>query len=125
MINVDIPASKRSTAHGSAQIPPYSFDPIPPQAIVATNDELKNMFFVSGVSSVDIDDDNLPTCSQVWPKYGMKRTPTKVKKLQHVMHITCTTGSRNICHITLDTLDLKLADMLHRTIKDLCSEEAM
>ena len=82
-------------------------------------------FFVSGISFVDIDDDKLPYCSRLWPEYGMKRTPTKAKKLQPVMHITCTTGSSHICHITPDVLDLKLADMLRQTIKELIPEEAM
>ena len=69
------------------------------------NSEWKDMFFVGGVLSVDLDGDKLHYCSRLWPTYGMERTPTKSKKLQLVIHITCTTGSGHICNMTTDTLN--------------------
>ncbi|EJK70714.1 hypothetical protein THAOC_07905, partial [Thalassiosira oceanica] len=52
-------------------------------------------------------------------------TPTKDKKLKPVIHITATTGSGHICHLTPDKLGLKLADMLKTTIEVLCPNEQL
>lgn len=119
MTSADRPASARPVLYGSAGIEDDEIDPIITKLIEAMNGEWKNTFFVSGVSSMDIDDDKIPNYSRKWTSYGFKRTPTKDKKLKPVIHVSCTTGSGHIVNICPDTNRMKLSDMLPKTINDL------
>ena len=81
------------------------------------------LYFLSGVSSVDLDDDKLPFTSFLWTQYGMKRTPTKEKKLKPVIHVVATTGSGQIAYICPDILGLKLSEMIEKVILFLIPSE--
>merc|ERR1711862_852998 len=47
------------------------------------------------------------------------------KKCKPVVHVAATTGSGDICHLTPDELNLKLAEMLKETIEFLCPNESL
>ena len=119
MTKADRPASKRPCAPGTAGHPADTFDPIMQKVVDSLNDNNRYVYFMNGESDCDVDDDKLPYCSNLWTSYGMKRTPTKDKKLKPVMHLTATTGSCQLVHICPDVIGLKLADMLSDTIKKL------
>ena len=70
-----------------------TIDRLVQEAVRVVNKEWVKLFFVLGVSWMDIDDDKLNFCSQLWKKYGFKMTPTKDKKLNPVIHIAATIGS--------------------------------
>lgn len=125
MTNADRPASDRPIFHNSAGPDPDDIDPIMTEVIESMNKEWRDIYFVSGVSSMDIDDDKLPYCSKKWTDCGFKRTPTKDKKLKPVCHITCTTGSGYIVNICPDTILLRLGEMLRKTIIDLIPQKEM
>jgi len=122
----DLPASKKSKDNtvGAGHVA-KTMDPLLVEAVEVLNKEWVGIFFVIGVSWLDIDDDKLNFCSNLWKAYGFKMTPTKDKKLKPVIHITATTGSGHICHLTPDKLGLKLADMLKTTIEVLCPNEQL
>ena len=84
LTKVDTPASKRPVEEGGSQLPAASFDPIFAEAIDACSKLWTKLFFVPGSSWCDIDDDKIPNTSPQWKQYGMKRTPTKDKKLKPV-----------------------------------------
>jgi hypothetical protein len=123
MIKADRPASHRQPPVDTAGIPADTFDPIMRKVIESINDECRMMYFLSGVSSVDLDDDKLPFTSYLWTQYGMKRTPTKEKKLKPVFHVIASTGSGQISHICPDVLGLKLSEMLEKVILFLIPSE--
>ena len=125
MTRADIPASSRNPQGTEAAPVAFTFDPIMKEMIDAINKEWTDMFFVSGESYSSMDDDKLPSTSPKFKAYGMKRTPTKDKKLKPVFHVACTIGSENICNITPDTTTLKLGDMLRNTIRSLCPDESL
>eukprot|EP00984_Skeletonema_dohrnii_P012472 scaffold5064_cov67-Skeletonema_dohrnii-CCMP3373.AAC.2 len=128
-----MPAAKRHAAavakNGLAAAGPAadSFDPIMEEVIDAINNEWAMNFFVRGESWIDVDDDKLNNCSPKFQAYGLKRTPTKDKKLKPVPvnHIAATVGTGNICRVTPDTLGIKLGDMLRDTIRKLCPNRAL
>ena len=113
----DKPSSTKQ--HNTAGATPVAntIDPLVKEAVRVVNKEWVKLFFVLGVSWMDIDDDKLNFCSQLWKKYGFKMTPTKDKKLKPVIHIAATIGSGHICHLTPDELNLKLGEMLKKTIE--------
>ena len=74
------------------------------------------MFFVPGVSWVDIDDNKLPDSSSRWKLYGLRMTPAKDNKLEPIAHVMATIGSGNICWMFPDKLPLKLVDILKPVI---------
>ena len=115
-------SSNNLTSAGPAA---QTFDPLIEEVIRALNHEWKDNFFVVGESCIDIDDDKLNNCSPKWLDNGMKRTPTKDKKEKPVNHIAATVGTGHICHITPDTIGLKLRDMLRDTIRKLSPNRAM
>eukprot|EP00986_Skeletonema_menzelii_P000633 scaffold176_cov69-Skeletonema_menzelii.AAC.1 len=101
-----------------------TFDPIMNEVVDAINLEWMKTFFVCGESWIDIDDDKLNNTSPKMQAIGLKRTPTKEKKLKPVNHIAATVGTGHICRVTPDTIGLKLGEMLKETIKKLCPNEA-
>ena len=60
MIKTDCPASHCQPSEDTAGIPADTFDPIMRKVIESINNECKLMYFPSGGTSVDLDDDNLP-----------------------------------------------------------------
>ncbi|KAL7459526.1 hypothetical protein ACHAWC_011246 [Mediolabrus comicus] len=130
----DMPAAKRhamkvqrcsDTMVAAAGPAAESFDPIMSELVDALNKEWGKIFFVPGVSWIDVDDDKLAHSSHLFQAYGMKRTPTKDKKLKPVFHVAATTGSGNICHIRPDTIGLQLGEMLRTAILQLCPDAAL
>lgn len=113
----DKPASTKQHHIAGATAVANTIDPLMKEAVRVVNTEWVKLFFVLGVSWMDIDDDKLNFCSKLWKKYGFKMTPTKDKKLKPVIHIAATTGSGHICHLTLDELNLKLGEMMKKTIE--------
>ena len=114
----DMPASARKVLAG-AQAPAYSFDPLIQKGIGSLNDEWTNFYFVRCKSKGDLDDDKWPNTSPLFKLYGMRRTPTKDKKLKPVMHLIAVIGSGCICYMAPDLMNLKLSDMLRDAIKHL------
>ena len=102
-----------------AQAPAFSFDPLIQKGIGALNDEWTNLFFVRCKSKGDLDDDKWPNTSPLFKLYGMRRTPTKDKKLKPVMHLIAVIGSGCICYMAPDLMNLKLSDILRDAIKHL------
>lgn len=104
MTKADRPASKRKVPDGVARAEPNAFDPIMVELEEVCRREWIDTFFVSGHSWVDIDDDKLAYCSRKWPKYGMRTTPTKDKKLKPVIHVMATVGSGFVVFFYADTI---------------------
>ncbi|KAK1733201.1 hypothetical protein QTG54_016058 [Skeletonema marinoi] len=95
----DMPASKRhanevARTNNDDLVPAgpaaETFDPIMEEVIEAINNEWAKNFFVLGESWIDVDDDKLNNCSPKFQAYGLKRTPTKDKKLKPVNHVAAT-----------------------------------
>ena len=119
LTKADIPPSKRKVADGGQQLPAGSFDPIIKDAVK----HWTSMFFLSGVSWADIDDDKIASCSPMFKQYGMKMTPTKDKKLKPVFHVMALIGAGFISYIHPDTRNLKLGEMLTTAIKHVAPSE--
>ena len=113
----DVPASAKQHNTAGATAEANTIDPLAKEAIRVLNNEWGKLFFVIGVSWIDLDDDKLNFISKLWKKYGFKMTPTKDKKCKPVVHVAATTGSGHICHLTPDELNLKLAEMSKKTIE--------
>ena len=68
---------------------------------------------------MDADDDKIPNTSPNWAKHGMRRTPTKDKKLKPVFHLQATIASGYITMMIPDTLKLQMKDMIKQMIEHL------
>ena len=114
LTKADRPASERDDS-----IPAYSFDPMIRKIIHSFNENGRDLHFVPGVSKMDADDDKIPNTSPNWAKHGMRRTPTKDKKLKPVFHLQATIASGYITMMIPDTLKLQMKDMIKQMIDHL------
>ena len=119
MTNADRPSYKRPCPPNTVGHPADTLDPIIRKTVDDMNENNRNLYFLTGVTSTSMDDDKQPYSSPLFVKYGTKRTPTKEKKLKPVFHVAAATGSCQIIHICPDTIGLKLADMLSNMIQEL------
>ncbi|KAL7531815.1 hypothetical protein ACHAWF_003920, partial [Thalassiosira exigua] len=115
----DVPPFKRK----DSKLPANSFDPILKEAIYACNKLWRKLFVVIGESWFDVDDDKVPHTSPLWTRYGMKRTPTKDKKLKPVFHVMAVIGTGYVCYVAPDLINVKLGVMLKTAIKHVLPEE--
>ena len=114
LTKADRPASERDDS-----MPAYSFDPLIRKIIDSCNENWRDIHFVKGTSKLDVDDDKVPNTSPKWADHGMRRTPTKDKKLKPVNHLQATTAGGYITMMIPDTLNLQMKDMLKESIDHL------
>ena len=62
MTNANFPAYQRPCPHGTAGIPADTFDPIMAKTIDGMNKNNRSIYFMMGVTDVDLDDNKQPYC---------------------------------------------------------------
>ena len=118
----DIPASSRKVDLNIARHPSFSMDPILLDFIGVLNKHWCNMFYVSMITWVDLDDEKLPFGSPTWKDYGYRMMTTKDKKQKPVYHCMASVSTSCLIWIHPKKIGMKQSEMLKEAIISLCPQ---